>query len=134
MPVVVLAVALGGAVGACLRVALGDLAPTGGSGFPWHTLLINVIGSGLLAALPTLPAVRRHALLPPLLGTGVLGGFTTLSVWSQESHDLLADGRPALAVAYAAGTLLACLVVVSLVGRLTTREQRRELEREEGDL
>jgi fluoride exporter len=132
--VVVLAVALGGAVGACLRVAVGDLTPHGGPGFPWHTFLVNVGGSGLLAALPALAAVRRHRLLPPLLGTGVLGGFTTLSVWSQETHDLLAGGRTALGVTYALGTLLACLTVVALVDRASTPEQRTEFDLEEGDL
>ena len=130
---VVLVVAAGGAVGACLRVAVGHLAPTAEGAFPWPTLLVNVTGSALLALLPALPAVRRRPLLPPLLGTGVLGGFTTLSAWSQETYDLVVAGETALALAYAAGTLLACLAAVALVDRLTTREERTEFDRAEGD-
>ena len=130
---VVLVVAAGGAVGACLRVAVGHLAPIADGAFPWPTLLVNVAGSALLALLPALAAVRRRPLLPPLLGTGVLGGFTTLSAWSQETHDLMAAGETTLSLAYSAGTLLACLAVVALVDRLTTREQRAEFDRAEGD-
>ena len=131
---VVLAVAAGGAVGACLRVAIGELGPATDGGLPWTTLAINIGGSGLLALLPALDAVRRRPLLPPLLGTGVLGGFTTLSTWSQETHDLLADGRVALGLGYALGTLTACLLVVAAVDLLSDRTQRLEFDREEGDL
>ena len=130
---VVLVVAAGGAVGACLRAAVGDLAPTAEGAFPWPTLLVNVAGSALLALLPALAAVRRRPLLPPLLGTGVLGGFTTLSAWSRETHDLMVAGETPLALAYAAGTLLACLGAVALVDRLATRGQRADFDRAKGD-
>ena len=46
----------------------------------------------------------------PLLGTGVLGGFTTLSAYSEETRALLAAADGALAAAYLLGTLAACLV------------------------
>lgn len=131
---VAVAVALGGALGACLRAGVAHLAPTAGASFPWTTFWINVGGSALLALLPTFAAVRHRPLLAPLLGTGVLGGFTTLSAWSRETHDLLAAGETALGLTYAVGTLLACLVAVALVERLSTREQRAGFDRAEGDL
>ena len=68
------------------------------------------------------------------LGTGVLGGFTTLSVWAQDTHDLADAGRPLAAAAYALGTLAACLVAVALVDRLSTPAERVEFDHEEGDL
>ncbi len=114
---VYLAVALGGALGAVLRWALGDAVPDG-SGFPWTTFAINLSGSLLLAALPALEAVRRRRVLAAALGPGLLGGYTTLSACSDQTRVLLADGHPATALLYLLGTLLACLVAVALASRL----------------
>ena len=125
---VVLAVALGGAVGALLRVTVGLAWPV--DGFPWSTLAVNVSGSAALAALPALAVVRRRPLAAPFLGTGVLGGYTTLSTASAE---VLALG-PGAAVAYAGLTLAACLTAVALVARLATPDSRRSFDLEEGDL
>jgi fluoride exporter len=115
--VVYLAVALGGAVGAVLRWVLGDLAPDG-SGFPWTTFLINVSGSLALASLPLFGAVRRRPALAAGLGPGLLGGFTTLSAYSEQTRALLGDGRAGTALLYLGGTLAACLVAVAAVSRL----------------
>jgi CrcB protein len=130
------AVAVGGAVGACARYGL-SLAfpdPADGAGFPWTVFAINVVGCLLLAALPAVQAVRRRVLLPPLLGTGVLGGFTTLSTYAEQTRALLAAGNAGLAAAYVVGTLAACLVAVALADRLSTLASRTEFDLEEGDL
>ena len=130
------AVAVGGAVGACARYGL-SLAfpdPADGSGFPWTVFAINVVGCAVLATLPAVPAVRRRVLLPPLLGTGVLGGFTTLSTYAEQSRALLAAGNAGLAAAYVVGTLAACLLAVALADRLSTLAARTEFDLEEGDL
>ncbi len=129
---VYLAVALGGALGAVLRWALGDLVPDG-SGFPWTTFGINVSGSLVLAALPALAAVRRRPTLTAALGPGLLGGYTTLSAYSEESRALLADGQTLTAVAYLVGTLAACLVAVALVSRLAPPPAADEFAAEGGD-
>lgn len=128
------AVAVGGAAGSSLRVAVGDLLPVREADFPWTTLAINVVGCALLALLPALHAVRDHPLLAPLLGTGLLGGFTTLSAWSQETHALVTGGRPVLAATYAVSTLVAGLGVVAVVRRWTTPGERDTFEAQEGDL
>lgn len=130
------AVAVGGALGACARYGL-SLAfpdPADGAGFPWTVFVINVVGCLLLAALPAVPAVRRRVLLPPLLGTGVLGGFTTLSTYAEQTRALLAAGNAGLAAAYVLGTLAACLLAVALADRLSTLASRTEFDLEEGDL
>ena len=88
----------------------------------------------LLAALPHVASVRRRAWAPPFLGTGVLGGYTTLSTMSGESVVLADGGQVGLAAAYVVGTLAACLAVVALVDRLSRPEERREFDAEEGDL
>lgn len=134
LPLVVTMVAIGGAIGAVLRAAVGEVVPTSPHEFPWPTLGVNVAGSALLALLPAVDAVRRHPLLPPLLGTGVIGGFTTLSAWAQETHDLAGAGRPGMAAAYALGTLVACLAAVALVDRLSSPAERAIFDVEEGDL
>ena len=131
---VLLAVAAGGAVGACARWGLASWFPVPAGGFPWTTFTINVTGSVLLALLPAVPQVRRHALLPPALGTGVLGGYTTLSTYSEETRALLASGHPGTASAYLLGTLAACLVGVALADLLSSPSSRAEFDVEEGDL
>ena len=72
-------------------------------------------------------------MLVALLGPGVLGGFTTLSTYSEETRALLADGHTTTAAAYLLGTLLACVAAVIAVGRLTGRAERAALEAEDRD-
>ena len=132
-PVVLLAVAAGGAVGACLRWQLGSWFPVTGGTFPWTTFTINVSGSVQLALLPAVALVRRHPVLPPALGTGVLGGFTTMSAYSEETRALLASGHGGTASAYLLGTLAACLVGVAAADLLSSPSERAEFDDEDGD-
>lgn len=124
-------VALGGALGAVARGALLQEWPVGAATFPWTVFVINVGGSALLAALPAIALVRRVPWLPLLLGTGVLGGFTTMSTAAVESYDL--RHHAALGLAYLLGTLAAALSAVALVNRLTNPSDRALIEAEEGD-
>ncbi|HET6625449.1 MAG TPA: CrcB family protein [Nocardioidaceae bacterium] len=133
-PSVLVLVALGGAIGASARYGLSTAFPDSGGSFPWTTLAINVLGSFLLATLPAVSAVRHHQLLPPLLGTGVLGGFTTLSTYSEQARALVDRGQVGLAAAYVVGTLAACLLAVAAADRFSTDVARHEFEDEEGDL
>ncbi|MBM4389638.1 MAG: CrcB family protein [Deltaproteobacteria bacterium] len=77
-----ISVAIGGALGASLRFAAG-VSLAGWAG-PWVSVLVNVIGSGLMGWL-----VARYpepASAPRLLlGAGVLGGFTTFSAFSADA-------------------------------------------------
>ena len=61
--------------------------------------------------------VRRQRALAVALGPGLLGGFTTLSAYAEQSRALLADGETLVAGSYLLGTLLACLVAVQLASR-----------------
>lgn len=119
-----LAVALGGALGAVLRVAVAELAKARlGDGLPYGTLLVNVVGSfaiGMLAALLLRPGVaepRWAAFLIP----GLLGGFTTFSAYSLEVVRLVEQGRPGAAVGYAGVSVLAGVFAAAAgvgIGRL----------------
>jgi CrcB protein len=93
-------VALGGAIGSVLRVALaGAMFRAAGASFPWGTLVVNVVGSLLIGvAAGRLPdRGAAWALIVP----GLLGGFTTFSAFSLETLNLLRTGRPAAAILYA---------------------------------
>ena len=124
--------AAGGAVGGTLRGGSATWSPTA-PGFPWTTFAINVTGSLALALLPALAAVRRRPVLTAALGPGLLGGYTTLSTYAEQGRSLLADGRVGLAAAYLLGTLAACLVAVTLAGRLSSRPAQRDFAAEEGN-
>lgn len=110
------AIALGGALGALARYGLMTLLPARPGGFVWATFLINVTGCLLIgvlmtaiAALPALPALTR-----PLLGVGVLGGFTTFSAYVVDVHRVGEAGAPGTALLVLAATPLAALPAVWL--------------------
>lgn len=109
----VLLVAAGGTLGTAARLALGLLLPD--DGFPISILIANILGAlliGVLAArLPSSSEVRL------LLGTGVLGGFTTYSAFMTGTLALWADA-PALGAAYAVGSLALGLAAAALGLRL----------------
>ena len=127
------AAAAGGTVGALARFGVSALAPVHPGQFPWSTFVINVVGSALLALLPAWAPVHRVHWLPVFLGTGVLGGFTTMSTASVESMALFQHGDTVLGAAYVVGTLVAALVAVTLVDRLSTPADRLDFEQHEGD-
>ena len=130
--VALLAASAGGVLGALARWVLGEQFPVG-DGFPTTVFWINVAGSALLATLPAIAVVRRTPWLAVFLGTGVLGGFTTMSTASEQAVVLLEHDHTGTALAYAAGTVAAALAAVWLVDRWTTPDDRVLLEREEAD-
>lgn len=104
-------VALGGAIGATLRHALGLLASAVlGSTLPWGTLIVNALGclaaGALLHAFASVQASDPRRLL---LVVGLLGGLTTFSAFAAETLTLLRDGRPLLAITNVAGNVLLSL-------------------------
>lgn len=131
-PRLIVAVAVGAALGATLRYLLSELTPAS-TGFPWTTFAINVSGAFLLATLPAVAAVRERQWLTLALGPGLLGGYTTLSAYAEESRALLADAQPGLASAYLLGTLAACLVAVAVAQSFSTPAEQQLFADEEGD-
>jgi CrcB protein len=131
---VIAAVAIGGAAGAVLRYALTVAFPDSATGFPWTIFAINVLGSFVLALLPHFRVVRRQPLLPPLLGTGVLGGFTTLSTYAEQARALVRSGHVGTATAYVVGTLAVCVAAVVVADRFSSAVQRARFAKREGDL
>jgi CrcB protein len=112
-----LAVAGGAATGAVCRYLLGAwLAARLGTGFPYGTLLINLLGCLLIGLILTL-AAERLALSEPLrllLVTGLLGGFTTFSAFGYETYSLALRGQWPAATLYIAASVLGGLLCVLL--------------------
>jgi len=101
----ILAVALGGAVGAVGRhFVTRQFMHALGTGFPWGTLAVNVIGSLVLGILTEVMALRWSVGLETraFIITGVLGAFTTFSTFSLDFAILYERGEIHLAVGYAA--------------------------------
>ena len=71
--------------------------------------------------------------LAAALGPGLLGGYTTLSTYSEQARVLLADGQTTTALLYLLGTLAACLVAVAAVSRLYPPAAGDEFAAEGGD-
>ena len=115
-PAVLGAIAAGGVLGAEGRYALGLALPHAAGSWPLATLLINVSGSLVLAALMVVitELTSPHRLLRPFLGVGVLGGYTTFSTAEVDVWQMLHAGRPLLAVGYLLGTALAALLAAWL--------------------
>jgi CrcB protein len=116
-------VILGGAVGSVLRYAVTRAVHPAADGFPTATLIINLTGSLLLGAL--LVAVteiwRPHHLLRPLLGTGVLGGYTTFSTFALEVRGTSSGIASGYLLASVVGGVLAAWTGMSLVRRIKPR-------------
>ena len=112
-----LVVAVGGGVGSLLRYGLARALPGHGHSFPVATLLTNLLGSLLLGALVV--AVTEiwapHPLLRPLLGTGVLGGFTTFSTFAEEARSLPAATSATYVAASLCGGVLVAAAGMELV-------------------
>ena len=128
-----LAAAVGGAVGALLRYLLGELAPDG-SGFPWTTFGINVVGSFLLALLPALALVRRRRDVAVALGPGRAGRLHhALGVRRAGPRRCSPTATRRSPATYLLGTLLACLAAVAVASRWTSPTARDEFAAEGGD-
>lgn len=112
-------VMLGGALGAGARYLAGTaLLARLGPDYPYGTLAVNLIGGLLMGLLVgAVPRGGGGEAMRLLLGTGVLGGFTTFSAFSLDVVTLAERGMPAAALGYAALSVAGS--VAALVAGLT---------------
>ena len=111
-----IAVAVGGACGAVVRFLVSSgLYQWLGRGFPYGTLIVNVVGSFLIGLLTealfmqrvTITLEYRAAIL-----VGFIGAFTTFSTFALETIYLLEQGSLTKAMLNIAVSVLGCLVAV----------------------
>jgi CrcB protein len=105
-------VCLGGAFGSGARYLLsGWVLQRLGSGFPWGTLCVNVVGSFLIGAIMRIAGTTTW--ISPTtqltLTVGILGGFTTYSSFNYEVVASLEQGAWLVAGTNVLGTVIACL-------------------------
>lgn len=109
---------LGAGIGGVLRHGVNLVSPRWlGAGFPYGTLAINVVGSGLMGVVVGWFAFKASEGWSPelrvFLTTGILGGFTTFSAFSLDAILLWQRGEAILAATYvfaSVGVSLAALV------------------------
>ncbi|NBT50553.1 MAG: fluoride efflux transporter CrcB, partial [Marivivens sp.] len=92
-----------------------------GPGFPFGTVVVNVLGSFLMGLLVVVLAEKGGNKFAPFLMTGFLGGFTTFSAYSLDAVTLYNRGEIVLAGAYVLGTVIvgiAALVAGMAFGRM----------------
>jgi CrcB protein len=109
---VYLIVFIGAGIGGALRHGVNvGAARLFGYGFPFGTMIVNIIGSflmGLFAGYFAFrPGIEQHVRL--FLTTGILGGFTTFSAFSLDTALLVERHSYGLAAGYAVGSVVASI-------------------------
>ncbi|MBT0586343.1 fluoride efflux transporter CrcB [Alteromonas oceanisediminis] len=114
-------IALGGAIGACLRWFITMRCEQWfGKGLPFGTLAVNVVGSFLLGVFY---ALMQHTDLEPspsraFLAIGMLGALTTFSTFSYDTLLLLQHGEWLKAFANIVLNVMLCLAAAGLAVHL----------------
>ena len=106
------AIAAGGALGSVLRYGLSTWVHSfAGRGFPYGTLVVNVLGCLAMGFLFVLLVERmgENSVLRAGLLIGVLGGFTTFSAFSIETFSLIEQGALVKATGNMAASLVLCI-------------------------
>lgn len=114
--IILLYIALGGAIGAALRhVTNMSATAMWGTGFPVGTTVVNVLGSFVMGALVTLFALKWSAgpEMRAFLTVGLLGAYTTFSAFSLDSVSLFERGAYLEVAAYIAVSV--CFSIAGLV-------------------
>ncbi|MGY3485251.1 protein CrcB [Bradyrhizobium sp. USDA 4011] len=133
------AVAIGGSLGSVARylVAIGA-GRLVGTGFPWGTLVINIVGSLLIGVFAESFALTWNVnqAVRVFLTVGICGGFTTFSTLSLDAIALMLRGELWPAAAYIAASvalsilaLFAGLLLVRVNCQLRARPSRHPEER-----
>ncbi len=112
----VIAVAIAGGIGAGLRFLIDRavMRRRHPDRFPLGILIVNVTGSFALGMLVGSGTALMPATLATIVGTGLLGGYTTFSTVSVESVLLAERGKRTPAVANVIGTLALALLAATL--------------------
>lgn len=121
-------VAVGGAVGTALRMAVSAIVPSEGP-FPIAVIVVNLSGAFILGWLLEALALRGQDTIARRgirlgVGTGVLGGYTTYSAFALASDGLIDTDNLAVGLFIALPTVIVGVVLASL-GAATARTLQR---------
>ena len=112
-PGVLVAIALGGALGAPARYQVSQWIHISQDAFPWATFWTNIAGAFVLGSFVTVVIERfpSRRYPRPFFAIGFLGAFTTFSTMAVETVTLIKDGHAALGIAYLVVSIVAGLAV-----------------------
>ena len=109
-----LLVFVGGGFGSALRYVIGKHLNHFESGFPYGTLIVNVLGSLLIGIILGLAVknqtVSQNQML--LLASGFCGGFTTFSTFAYENQIFLKSGDMGSFAIYTVASVTLALLAV----------------------
>lgn len=112
-----LIVGIGSFFGGALRYFISTaMKSVCGQGFPWGTLLVNLLGSLMFGVLFALFSKNNVVAAPwcLLLTTGLCGGFTTYSTFAHEGVQMLQSGQHGAFFAYLALSLVGGFSLIAL--------------------
>ena len=109
---IIIAIGIGSGIGGIFRFLLSQIIQSRFlSSFPYGTLGVNIIGCFLIGIVFGLSERGNISVEWRLfLATGILGGFTTFSAFSNETVSLLRDAQFRNAFAY-----IACSILIGLL-------------------
>jgi CrcB protein len=112
----ILCVAAGAIVGALARFLVTNISSeiSHHHGFPYGTLIVNVIGSFIVGYVLTWTADHTHDHWRLLAATGFCGAFTTFSAFAYESLAYWHQGRYAIFLANIGLNDALCILAVGL--------------------
>ena len=119
----ILAVGVGGFIGAVLRYLIGKVPISENTVFPIKTFAINAIGCLTIGLITVLAAKNTNTdqrwIL--FLKVGLCGGFTTFSTFALETTDLIKGGHVCVAFVYAILSIVVGCAVIFGVELLTVK-------------
>lgn len=112
-------VMIGGFIGAISRFGVGEWFNPN-PGFPYGTLLVNLIGCFFLGWLLTFMNRRnkKRPYVTLLIGTGFIGSFTTFSTFSVETIQLFENGQVFTGLLYVVSSIFVGLLLSFLGSKL----------------
>ena len=123
-PDVLVAIAVGGALGTLARYGVSRAIHVAKDTFPWATFVTNLSGAFVLGLFLTLLIERfpptRH--LRAFFAIGFLGSFTTFSTMAVETVTLVKDHRAVLGIGYLCASVaagLACCYLGIVLARIS---------------
>ena len=111
-------VALGGGIGAALRYLTSEWVSNDGFSVRYvNRQSGRIVSDGCCCHRPCRTVISKDLAL--LLGTGLLGGLTTMSAFSVETITMIENQQTELAVGYVSITMLLCPLLALLGWKLS---------------
>jgi fluoride exporter len=111
---ILLAVALGGALGSLLRYFVAGAIQSPANPFPIGIFVVNITGGFVMGVIVEMSALKLQ-LSPEVrafLTVGILGGYTTFSTFSLDSVLLIQRGAYASAAMYIVGSAMLSILAL----------------------